>query len=40
MNFLVVNKILDKMLNDTRINDISLDVILLKKGIIIDKKGQ
>ena len=39
MNFLVVNKILDKMYNDTRNNDISLSVILLNKGFIIDKKS-
>jgi len=40
MNYLVVNKILDKMINDTRIIDISLNVISLKKGIIIDKNCQ
>ena len=38
MNFLVVSKIIDKMYNDTRNIDISLNVILLNKGIIIDKK--
>ena len=38
MNFLVVSKIFDKMYNDTRNIDISLNVILLNKGIIIDKK--
>ena len=39
MNFLIVNKILDKMYNDTRNIDISLSVILLNGGFIIDKKS-
>ena len=40
MDFLAVGKIFDKMLNDMRINDISLGIILLKDGITIDKKAQ
>jgi len=40
MNFLVVNKVLDKMVNNIRSIDISLELISLKNGIIIDKKFQ
>lgn len=40
MNFLILNKIFDKMVNDTRYIDISLNYISLKNGNSIDKNLQ
>lgn len=38
MNFLEINKILNKMIDNTRVGGIDLNVSIIKKGLIIDKK--
>lgn len=38
MNFLEVNKVLNKMINNTRVGAIDLNVSIIKNGLIIDKK--
>lgn len=39
MNFLEVNKILNKMIDNARVGSIDLNVSLIKKGLTIDKKA-
>lgn len=40
MNFLEINVIYNKMIDNTRLCVIDLDVSLLKKGLLIDKNNQ
>lgn len=38
MNFLEINKVLNKMIDNTRYLIIDLNITLLNKGLVIDKK--
>lgn len=39
MNFLEVNRILNKMIDNARVGSIDLNVSLINKGLAIDKNG-